>query len=44
MEIGGVTGKMTIEGKVRELTFQGSNNIHNILIAEDDVKNMCIIE
>jgi len=37
-------GKTTIEGKTKELTFQGSNNIHNKLIAEDDVKNISIIE
>lgn len=36
--------EVTSEGKVEELTFQGSNNVHNILIAEDDIKNMSIIE
>jgi len=39
-----VKAEMISEGKSEELTFQGSNNVHNILIAEDDIKNMSIIE
>jgi hypothetical protein len=35
---------MILEGDVKELTFQGSNNVHNILIAENDVKNMSVIK